>query len=99
MSDAARIRNRLRSAAFVLGSRDAVLRPDLHRHADDLVALLAQQIAGDAGIDSAAHAKEDALFLSLHRARKVDAIAGMVNELAKALARATELRTHSPRAA
>jgi hypothetical protein len=60
------IRDSLRAAAFVLGARNAILRPDLHRHADDVVAPLAQQVAGNAGIDAAAHAEQDALFRSVH---------------------------------
>jgi len=60
------IRDSLRTAAFVLGARNAILRPNLHRHADDVVALLAQQVAGDAGIDTTAHAEENALFRSVH---------------------------------
>ena len=86
MRNAARVRDGLRAAAFVLGPRDAVLRPDLHRHADDVVALLAQQIAGDAGIDAAAHAEQDALFLSRSFERlKSVRIAGMVNAAASRL--------------
>ncbi len=42
MRYAARVGDRLRPAAFVLRSRDAILRPDLHRHADHVVALLTQ---------------------------------------------------------
>src|SRR5438094_3081923 len=55
--------NGLRSATFVFRARDAILRPDLHGHADDIVALLAQQIARDAGVHSTAHTKKDALFV------------------------------------
>ena len=83
MGHAARVGDGLRTAALVLGPRDAILRPDLHRHANDVVTLLAQQIAGDAGIDPAAHTEKDALFLRVHRARKVGAIAGMVNAIEK----------------
>ena len=42
MGDGARIGDRLRTAAFVLRARDAVLWPDFHRHPNDVVALLAQ---------------------------------------------------------
>ena len=66
MGDPARVRNRLRAATFVFRPRDAILRPDFHCHPDDVVALLAQQIARDTGIDSATHAEEDALFPSVH---------------------------------
>jgi hypothetical protein len=67
MRYAARIGNRLRSAAFVLRSRDTILGPDLHRYAYDFVTLLTQQISGDAGVHSTAHAKQNTLFRSLHR--------------------------------
>ena len=66
MSDTARIGHRLWPATFVLRARDAILRPDFHGHADDVVALFAQQIAGDAGVHSTAHAKENALSFSIH---------------------------------
>src|SRR5215831_11680131 len=67
MRYAARIGNRLGSAAFVLRSRDTILRPDLHRYTYDVVTLFAQQISGDAGVHSTAHAKQNTLFRSLHR--------------------------------
>src|SRR5581483_12093392 len=57
---AARVGDRARAAAFVLGARDAILRPDFHRHADDIVALLLEQVTGDGAIDSAAHTEDDA---------------------------------------
>ena len=66
MRYAARIGDRLRSAAFVLRARDTILRPDFHRHAYHVVALFAQQISGDAGIHSTAHAKKNALFSFVH---------------------------------
>src|SRR6266436_5375083 len=66
MRHAARIGDRLRSAAFVLRARDTILRPDLHRHANDFVALLAQQISGDAGVHSTAHAEQNTLTVSIH---------------------------------
>ena len=40
VGDAAGIGDGRGAAAFVLRAGDAVLRPDLHRHADDVVALL-----------------------------------------------------------
>jgi hypothetical protein len=58
--DAARVGDGLRAAAFVLRARDAILRPDLHGHADDVVALLLEQVGGDGRIDAAAHAEQDA---------------------------------------
>jgi hypothetical protein len=60
------IGDRLRPAAFVLRSRDTVLRPDLHRHANDFVALLAKQISRDAGVHSTAHAEQNTLTVSMH---------------------------------
>src|SRR5436305_11479714 len=51
---------------FVFRARNAVLRPHFHCHADDVVALLAQQITGNAGVDSTAHTEKDALFFSAH---------------------------------
>src|SRR3954452_19626128 len=67
MRDAARIGYGLGTAAFVLRAGDAVLRPDLHRHADHVVALFPQQISSDAGIHSATHAKQDTRFRFVHR--------------------------------
>src|SRR5438874_11964582 len=67
MRDAAGIGDRLRTAALILRSRDTILRPDLHRHTNDFVALLAQQISGDAGVHSTAHAKQNTLFGFVHR--------------------------------
>ena len=57
MRDIAGIRDRLRPAAFVFRARNTILRPDFHRHADHIVALFAQKITGDAGIDATAHAE------------------------------------------
>src|ERR1700712_789491 len=72
MRDAPRIRHGLRTAALILRSRDAILRPDLHRYAHDIVALLAQKVTGDAGIHAAAHPEKDALFFGqVHEAGKV----------------------------
>src|SRR5436309_2024962 len=71
VGDTTRVRHRLWPAAFVLRSRNAVLRPHFHRHPNDVVALLAQQVTSDAGIDSAAHAKKHALFISRIHPRKI----------------------------
>ena len=57
---APRIGDRLRPAALILRPRDAVLRPHLHRHADDLVALLLQQPRRHAGIHAPTHAHDHA---------------------------------------
>ena len=43
MGYAARVRHGLGPATFVLRARDAILGPDLHRHTNHVVALLAQQ--------------------------------------------------------
>src|SRR5438045_8501738 len=42
MRYAAGIGDRLRSAALILRSRDTILRPDLHRDADNVITLLTQ---------------------------------------------------------
>src|SRR5438552_10262831 len=79
MGNAARVCHRLRSATFVFSSRDTVLRPHFHRHSNDLVALLAQQITGDAGVHSTAHAQQNTLFPSQTHARKIGESALLVN--------------------
>src|SRR5438105_10051044 len=66
-------------AAFVLRPRNAVLRPHFHRHPNDVVTLLAQQITSDAGIDSPAHAKKHPLFVSRIHRRKIDERLLLVN--------------------
>jgi hypothetical protein len=66
-------------ATFVLRPRNTVLRPHFHRHPNDVIALLAQQITSDAGIDSAAHAKKHALFVSRIHSRKIGEAAQLVN--------------------
>src|SRR5437867_1450282 len=65
LRDTARVGHGLWPATFVGRARDAILRPDFHRHPDDIVIFLTQQKAGDARVDSAAHAEKDALFLHL----------------------------------
>ena len=76
---AAGVGYRLRPAAFVFRARDAILRPDLHGHADDIIALLAQQIARDAGVHPTAHAEQNPLFVLSHRRQKFRPIARSVN--------------------
>src|SRR5207248_1097260 len=71
MGNATRVRDGLRPATFVLCPRNAVLRPHFHRHPNDIIALLLQQITSDAGIDSAAHAKKHTLFVSRIHPRKI----------------------------
>src|SRR5438046_8613651 len=71
MRDAAHISNGLWPAAFVLRTRDAILRPNLHRYADDFIALFTQQISGHAGVYSTAHAEKNALLF--HRTRNFNA--------------------------
>ena len=63
VADGARVGDGLRAAALVLGAVHAILRPELERDADDLVALLEQQRRRGGGIHSAAHAADDALTL------------------------------------
>src|SRR6266481_5827421 len=67
MGYAARVRHGLWPATFVLCSRDAILRPDLHRHTDHVVALLTQQVSSNAGVHSTAHAEQNALSNFVHR--------------------------------
>jgi hypothetical protein len=59
---AARIGHGLWAATFVLGPRDAILRPDLHGNADDIVSLFAKEVTRDAGVHAPAHAEKNALF-------------------------------------
>ena len=59
---AARVRNGRRTAAFVLGAGNAVLRPDLHGYADDVKALLLEQVGSHTRIHPAAHAQKNALI-------------------------------------
>ena len=68
VADGARVGDGLRAAAFVLGAVHAILRPELERDADDLVALLQQQRRRGGGVHSPAHAADDALtLLRIHR--------------------------------
>src|SRR5438270_12820322 len=80
MGNRARVSDGLWSATFVLRARDAILRPHFHRYADDIVPLLAQQIAGDAGVHSAAHANQHAFLVRIHRGEEFRSIADRVNE-------------------
>ena len=67
--NAARVRDGLRAAAFVFGAVDAVLRPELERDADHVVALLDQQRRRRRGVHAAAHADHHAglrLFRRIH---------------------------------
>src|SRR5205085_6249925 len=77
--DATRVRHGLWPATFILRPRNTVLRPHFHRHPNDVIALFAQQITSDAGIDSAAHAKKHALFVSRIHPRKIGESAQLVN--------------------
>ena len=61
MGDAAGVGDGGGAAAFILGAGDAVLGPDFHGHANDVVALLLEQMGGYGGIDAAGHADDDAL--------------------------------------
>ena len=68
VADGARVGDGLRAAAFVLRAVHAILRPELERDADDLVALLEQKRRRGGGINSSAHAADDALtLLRIHR--------------------------------
>src|ERR1700731_3472101 len=80
MGNCARVRDGLWAAALVLRARDAILRPHFHRYADDVVALLTEQIAGNAGVHSTAHAKQHAFLVRIHRGEEFRSIADRVNE-------------------
>ena len=67
VADGARIGDGLRAAAFVLGARHAILRPEFERDADDIVALLEQKRRRRGGIDSSAHADDHPCFLTRHK--------------------------------
>ena len=68
VADGARVGDRLRTAAFVLRAVHAILRPEFQRDADDLVALFEQKRRRRRGINSSAHAADDALaLLRIHR--------------------------------
>ena len=68
VADGARVGDGLRAAAFVLRAVHAILRPELERDADDIVALLDQKRRRRRGINSSAHAADDALtLLRIHR--------------------------------
>jgi hypothetical protein len=68
VADGAGVGDGLRAAAFVLGAVHAILRPELERDADDLVALLQQKRRRGGGVHSSAHAADDALaLLRIHR--------------------------------
>ena len=68
VADGARIGDGLRAAALVLGTVHAVLRPELERDADNIVALLQQQCRRGGGVHSPAHAADHALTLfRIHR--------------------------------
>ena len=68
VADGAGVGDGLRAAALVLRAVHAILRPELERDADDLVALFQQQRRRGGGINSPAHAADDALtLLRIHR--------------------------------
>ena len=68
VADRARVGDGLRAAAFVLRAVHAILRPELERDADDIVALLDQKRRRRRGINSPAHPADDALtLLRIHR--------------------------------
>ena len=61
VADRARVGDGLRTAALVLRTVHAILRPELERDADDLIALLQQQRRRGGGVHSPAHAADHAL--------------------------------------
>src|SRR5947209_377482 len=68
MRDCSRVGHRLRTAAFVFRTGNAILRPHFHGYPHHVVASLAQKITGYAGIDSTAHTEKNALLF--HRKDK-----------------------------
>src|SRR4030095_17015818 len=62
MRHATRISDRLGPTTFVFRARDTILRPYFHGYADDFVALLAEQISRDAGVQSPAPAQHNASY-------------------------------------
>ena len=75
VADGTRVSDGLRAATFVLGAVHAVLRPELQRDADDVVALLNEQGRRGGGVHSSAHAADDALFfLTVHNADNISAM-------------------------
>jgi len=54
------IADRLRSAALILGARDAILRPEFQGDADDVVTLFKQKRGRSGGVHSTAHATDHA---------------------------------------
>src|ERR1700719_1550038 len=79
MRDCARVGHGLRPATLVFRTRNAVLRPYFHCHANDVVALFAQKIAGHAGVDSTAHAEQYAFSILVHRSEELRSIGRAVN--------------------
>jgi len=63
VADGARVGDSLRAAAFVLGAVHAILRPELERDADNLVALFEQQRRRGGGVHPPAHAADHARAL------------------------------------
>ena len=66
MSHTPGVRNGGGAAALVLGTRNTVLRPDLHGHADDFISLLLEQMGGHTRVDPPAHPHKDAFAVSVH---------------------------------
>ncbi len=62
VADGARVGHGLRAAAFVLGARYAILRPELEGDAHHVVALLQQQRRRRRRIHPPAHADDDPRF-------------------------------------
>ena len=78
VADGARVGDGLRAAALVLRAVHAILRPELERDADDLVALLDQKRRRRGGINSPAHAADDALtLLRIHKAVIIQCAGGV----------------------
>src|SRR3954451_23513281 len=90
MGDIPGVCHGLGAATLVLRPRDAILRPDLHGYPQHIVALPPEKVPRHAGIDPAAHPKENAFFFAAHFPVKVMALrrpvnAGRTGTLTKAL--------------
>src|SRR5438128_10991264 len=79
MGHRARVGDGLRPTALVLRPRDAVLRPNLHRHAHNVIALLAQKVSRHAGIHSTAHPEQNVFLVWLHLKERVIELCDSVN--------------------
>src|SRR5438309_1584785 len=72
MADCPSVSDRLRAAALIFGARNAILWPELQSNPDYIVTLLEQKRGCSRGVDSTAHADNDACFLrNAHKGMKI----------------------------